>query len=81
MGYDIYGKGIALDRGYEREPNLDRNRRGVAWFETMQGLVDRGEIRTHPVLVLRGGLEGVLKGLEKLRTGAVSGQKLVVRIG
>ncbi|OTA98396.1 hypothetical protein M426DRAFT_258962 [Hypoxylon sp. CI-4A] len=59
MVLDIFGKGVQLDRGYEREPNIS----------------------PHPIEVMDGGFQGILDGLQRLRTGSISGKKLVVYLG
>ncbi|KAH7095559.1 putative ToxD-like zinc binding oxidoreductase [Paraphoma chrysanthemicola] len=38
-----------------------------------------GEVKSPPVTVLDGGFDGIIKGLDKLRKGTVSGSKLVVK--
>lgn len=50
------------------------------WMELTENLVKEGTIKVHPKRVESGGLAGVLKGLEELKAGRVSGQKLVYRI-
>lgn len=40
-------------------------------------LLEQGKIKPHPHHVKQGGLEGVLQGLQQLREGKVSGEKLV----
>ncbi|KIY04079.1 uncharacterized protein Z520_00771 [Fonsecaea multimorphosa CBS 102226] len=50
----------------------------MALFET---LLAEGKIQTHSEVVGADGLEGVIDGLEKLKSGQVSGQKLVYRVG
>lgn len=57
----------------------------VQWYigifgPVMQALLDEGKIKSHPVSVGMGGLDGVLGGLEELKGGKVSGKKLVYRI-
>lgn len=43
-------------------------------------LLEEGKVRGHPVSVREGGLRGVIEGLEDLREGRVSGEKLVYRV-
>lgn len=55
------------------------------WAGVCERLLGEGRVKAHPVRVERegerekgkGGLEGVLEGLERLRRGEVSGEKLV----
>ena len=46
----------------------------------VEDLIAQGRLRTHRVVVKGGGLEGVIKGLEDLKEGLVSGGKLVYRV-
>ncbi|KAK4235117.1 zinc-binding dehydrogenase family oxidoreductase [Achaetomium macrosporum] len=81
LGYDVFGEEVPLSGGYERPGDKSKYARAVEWFGVFQRLLDEGRLRTHPVQVLNGtGLDGVLKGLEMLKTGSVSGKKLVVRV-
>lgn len=45
-----------------------------------EGLLKEGKIRVHPPSVRPGGLRGVLEGLQDLREGKVSGEKIVYRV-
>lgn len=81
MGYEIFGKVVALEGEYGRRADEAKKERAVQWCGEMQGLVESGEVRSHPVRVLEGGWKGVLEGLGRLRKGEVRGEKLVVRVG
>ncbi|RYC65196.1 hypothetical protein CHU98_g1021 [Xylaria longipes] len=66
---------------YYIKPDPELRAFGKEWFLTAQHMLDRGEIRPHPIRVgEKVGLEGVLEGVEILRQGALSGEKLVYRI-
>lgn len=43
-------------------------------------LFAQGKLKPHPQMVGDGGLKGVFDGLQKMREGKVSGQKLVYRV-
>lgn len=78
MGYDMFGREIALGKEYGRPASPESREMGKMWFTgTMQRLLDAGAVKSHPVKVVGKGLEPVLKGLDVLRKGGVSGQKLV----
>lgn len=49
-------------------------------FRICQKLIDEGKLRHHPLRVIRGGIEDILKGLELVESGKVSGEKVVVRL-
>ncbi|EXL67077.1 hypothetical protein FOPG_16776 [Fusarium oxysporum f. sp. conglutinans race 2 54008] len=75
--------GVVMDVGpvaYTRPHNRQRYEIGLAAAKEMQALIDHGLIRNHPVEEVEGGWEGILTGLEMLRSGRVRGKKLVVRI-
>lgn len=46
-----------------------------------EGLLREGKIRPHPAAVRAGGLEGILGGMEDLKSKKISGEKLVYVIG
>lgn len=52
---------------------------GVKFWKAATDLLNDGTVKTHPTLV-RDGLEGVPQGLNDLKEGKVSGQKLVYRV-
>jgi NADPH:quinone reductase-like Zn-dependent oxidoreductase len=52
---------------------------GVKFWKAAEELINSGKVKTHPTLV-RDGLEGVPQGLNDLKDGKVSGQKLVYRV-
>ncbi|KAG8157330.1 hypothetical protein KVR01_012714 [Diaporthe batatas] len=54
---------------------------GQTFWKIAEGLLAEGKFKVHPRDVRGGGLEGVLKGLEELKVGKVSGKKLVYNIG
>lgn len=50
---------------------------GVQLIEIVDPLLAAGMLRPHPQRVERGGLLGALVGMEEMRMGKVSGEKLV----
>lgn len=80
MGYDMFGKGVALPGGYAREPDAERQALSSTWFATMERLLTSSKIKFHPIKVVDGQWQGILGGLDLLRKGEVSGTKLVVRL-
>lgn len=53
---------------------------GARVWSVLQTLLDEGRIQVHPPRVEEGGLGGVFDGLQLLRQGKVSGEKLVYRV-
>ncbi|KAI1738093.1 hypothetical protein F4680DRAFT_467596 [Xylaria scruposa] len=77
MGHDVdYG----AESAYTRPASAESYALGVEAAREIQALIDSGRVVPHPVRELGGGWDGILKGLEMLRGGKVSGEKLVVRI-
>lgn len=52
----------------------------IMFVEIAEGILSEGKIKAHPVSVRDGGLAGVFEGLQEMREGRVSGEKLVYRI-
>ena len=53
---------------------------GKMWMGLTEKLVAEGKLKPHPKKVGTGGLDGVLNGMQELKEGKVSGEKLVYRI-
>lgn len=81
LGPALLGKDIGWKDPYRIEAKPELRVFGREWFQCAQRLLDRGEIRPHPVRVgERIGFEGILEGVELLKQKAVSGEKLVYYI-
>lgn len=81
LGPALVGREVAWKHPYYIKPDSELRRFGEDWFKTAQVLVDKGQITPHPIRVIdMVGFEGVLEGIEELRQGKVSGEKLVCRI-
>lgn len=78
MGYTVFGE--AFTRGGRDYPAKPEDREfGKAFWDLSQDLLEQGKFKVARTSVNQGGagLDGVLKGLEDLRNGKVSGTKLV----
>ena len=80
IGMRCFGRKVALDFGYESEGNPQDRALGIEWRDEVQKLLDEGKLKAHPIKVLPGRYEGILKGLEMLKSKQVSGYKLVVQL-
>lgn len=80
LGLTMYGKKVAMDGVYGREPLIEDYEFAKKWFPTVQELLNGEKLRTHPLRHGEGSFEGVLQGIDILRKRMVSGQKLVYRI-
>ncbi|KAI0123827.1 chaperonin 10-like protein [Xylariales sp. AK1849] len=78
LGYDVFGEPYKW-MFKDREAKPDELEYGRMFWELARGLLERRKIKTIRPTVNRGGdgLEGVLKGLDEVRNGRVSGEKLV----
>lgn len=78
MGYTVFGE--AFTRGGRDYPAKPQDREfGKAFWDLSRDLLAQGKFKVARTSVNQGGtgLEGVLKGLEDLKNGRVSGTKLV----
>jgi NADPH:quinone reductase-like Zn-dependent oxidoreductase len=80
LAMEVFGKGVALGGAYEREPSEEKRLLAVKSFNLVQKLFDQGKLKAHPTQKLNGGLEGILDGLTLLKSGSVSGRKLVASV-
>ncbi|KAI1424622.1 GroES-like protein [Xylaria sp. FL1777] len=82
LGPALVGREVGWKDPYHIKPDPELRVFGVEWFKTAQRMLDRGEIKAHPIRVgNKVGLGGVLEGVEILRQGVLSGEKLVYRMG
>lgn len=80
-GHEVFGKGVAIEKpGYAREPSPEKFQLAVRYVRVFQRLIDAGMLKAHPVQLVDGGFEGIVKGLLMLKAGTVSGRKLVVTL-
>ncbi|KAM0794931.1 chaperonin 10-like protein [Usnea florida] len=76
----IWGRKVMLGGDFGREASAEDRAFGARAFRAVQEVMDRGEVSTHPVKVMEGGLEGVVKGLAIIRSQPPSGYKFVYPI-
>lgn len=77
LGPEMLGEEIAWPAPHGRVANPELKAFCREWTQTLQELLDRDMIRTHPLVIRESGLEGVLEGMENIRANRISGQKLV----
>ncbi len=53
---------------------------GKRFVVVVEEFLEKGMIKNHPTSLRSGGLEAVLSGMEELKSGKVSGVKLVYRV-
>lgn len=82
MGYTMLGEDFTWGPGGKVwEASAEDKAFQEGFWELATELVADGRLTAHSPEVRGGGLQGVLEGLDDLRTGRVSGKKLVYRIG
>jgi hypothetical protein len=79
MAYNAYGSDYHKFR-MDFPADADTYMFASMFCEFNEGLLAHGRFKPHSVTVGEGGWEGVSAGLDKLRSGAVSGTKLVFKV-
>ncbi|KND87118.1 Enoyl reductase LovC [Tolypocladium ophioglossoides CBS 100239] len=79
--YTMFGKEVTSPRPFGRPARPKDRVFAERWYRGTQTLVDiPGEIHPHPLDQGSDGLHGVIKGLDRMRKGDVSGVKLVYEL-
>ncbi|KAK3385180.1 chaperonin 10-like protein [Podospora didyma] len=79
MGPAIIGRGVILPDPYGVPPDPELHEWSKRFYRSLQRLVDEKKLRPLPSQVLQpAGFDTILNGLELLKSGRVSGKKLVV---
>ncbi|ROW07076.1 hypothetical protein VPNG_06635 [Cytospora leucostoma] len=82
LGPALLGEKVGWKEPYTIEANPELRAFGREWFQCAQRLLDRGELRPHPVRIGdKLGFEGVLDGIGLVRQKGLSAEKLVYRVG
>ena len=81
MGYETTGvdHDFGEESPYTRLADTEKLALGLESAVEVQRCLNEGRLMSHPVREI-GGWEGISQGLEILRPGKVTGQKLVIRI-
>lgn len=80
LGPSIFGQGSTWPASYGREPDEELRNFGEHLWTLAATLIKEGKLNHHPLLVLEGGLEKVLEGMDLVAKGKLSGEKCVVRL-
>lgn len=80
MGLTLFGRKIALDGEFYRDARPEDRVFGAKAFSIVEDLLHRGMIDLHPVKLMPGAWEGVMRGVDIIRSAALSGYKLVYKI-
>lgn len=79
LGPTIFGEGSTWPAPYGREGSEADREFGESLWRVAARLVEEGQLRHHPLRVMHGGLDQVKEGMDIVRAGRVSGEKIVVR--
>lgn len=83
LGPVMFGRPIDM-HGYSRDADAGAREFGREWYACVERWAGEGKLRVHPARRVGEGGEwarAVLEGLEMLREGKVSGEKLIVEVG
>ncbi|KAI1638953.1 zinc-binding dehydrogenase [Biscogniauxia mediterranea] len=78
MSLEVFGKEVKLGGEYGRPADPEKHDMATEFVKVFQRLFNEGSIKPHPVEIVGQGFDSVLKGLTTLKSGGVSGKKLVV---
>lgn len=77
LAYTATGEALT---DYGRLANKDDFQFSVNFWQLAGQLLEQGTLKVHPPSVRPNGLKGVLQGLQEMREGKVSGEKLVYNV-
>ncbi|KAH8667030.1 chaperonin 10-like protein [Xylariales sp. PMI_506] len=77
MAPTLIGVEVDMHGEFGRKARPEDRLFGARAFLAMQGLLDRGLVDTHPAKVMPGAWEGIMHGVDTMRTDPPSGFKLV----
>ncbi|KZL67113.1 alcohol dehydrogenase [Colletotrichum incanum] len=75
-----FGEPVFLEGSCKKDADPAMKAFHIGWFAEAQELLSECRILGHPVRLMTGGLECISEGLQCLRNGQVSGQKLVYHL-
>jgi hypothetical protein len=80
MSLEVLGKDVKLGGEYSRDSNPVLHALAHNLTMVFQQLLDQRRLRPHPTHVVGQGFNSILDGLEQLKSGSVSGKKLVILV-
>jgi NADPH:quinone reductase-like Zn-dependent oxidoreductase len=80
LGYEILGQEVNLSGGYYKVADPAKKELWIRFRDMYQRLLNEKKLRIHPTQIIQGGFEDILSGLDLLKSGSVSGRKLVVKL-
>jgi hypothetical protein len=80
LGPSIFGDGSTWPAPYGRTSDDDIRKFGAELFTLTQRLIEEGRLRNHPLRVIEGGMDAIVEGMEIVRSGKLSAEKIVVKL-
>lgn len=80
LATSAFGEPVVLEGSTMKEADPSMKAFHIGWFADAQKLLSERMILGHPVRLMEGGLGCISEGLQCLRNGQVSGQKLVYHL-
>lgn len=78
--YTVFGEEFSFGKELKFPPILEDFEYTKKFMGLTEKLLAEGKLKAHRAKVGADGLKGVLKGLEDMKAGNVSGEKLVYRV-
>jgi hypothetical protein len=78
--YTVFGEGFKFGKQLEYPPIPEDFEYTKKFIKMTEKLLAEGKLKAHRIKVGADGLKGVLKGLEDMKAGKVSGEKCVYRV-
>ncbi|KAI1172108.1 GroES-like protein [Nemania sp. FL0916] len=80
LAFEALGRDVNLDDPFRREAQPEKYEFTVQWLRHAEELLRQEKLLTPPVLLQEGGLAAIPQGLNLIRTGKVSRQKIVYHV-
>ena len=77
LGPVMLGRPIGWPAPHNRPAMPDMAEFGIKWRKTLQRLYDKRLLKAHPLVVRTGGIEGIFEGINEIKSGNLSGKKLI----
>jgi hypothetical protein len=78
MAIEAFGIECLLDGPYHRPESEAKHKKAIELHQMYQNCLDMNQLKAHPLEIVGQTLGSILDGLDRLKTGSVSGRRLVV---
>jgi hypothetical protein len=80
LAFEALGREVNLPEPFTRSAQPEKYDFTVQWLEQVEVLLKEEKLSTPPLLLQEGGLGAIAQGLQLIRTGKVSNEKIVFRV-